>query len=111
MLRITYNRFDPIFVVVVCHGNMSTESSNLIDADDDGSNSGVRPNLIRSKDVSLPVIIVSLSHPPFRRLNSSLDKSCMLLPTEMNNKTDIRVSLFNFQYLEFFNSGPTKVTY
>lgn len=76
-----------MFVVVVCHGNTSTGSSNLIDTDDDeGSNSGVRPNLIRSSDDSLPAIIVSLSHPPFRRPYSSLDRSCILLPTMVKDK-------------------------
>ena len=80
----TYSKFDPISVVAVCQENMSAGSSSFIETEG-GSNSMVRPSLIRSSDESLPVIKTSLSHPPLRILNSSLDKSCMLLPTGIKN--------------------------
>lgn len=72
--------------VEVCQGKMSG-SSSLIDI---GSMSVVRPNLIRSRVQSVPVIIVvSLSQLPFRRLNSSRDISCILLPTEIKQVIEI----------------------
>lgn len=92
----TYSRFEPMLVLVVCQGNISAGSSSLIDAVDGGSKSGVRPNFIRSSDESLLAIIASLSHPPFRRLNSSLDKSCMLLPTV---KIDLGKKILYFQLI------------
>lgn len=101
----TYSRFEPMLVLVVCQGNISAGSSSLIDAVDGGSKSGVRPNFIRSSDESLLAIIASLSHPPFRRLNSSLDKSCMLLPTV---KIDLGKKILYFQLIIMIDRLFTK---